>query len=203
MKLSVKSGREDKIHIFIDSVYKLTVDAEYWYLSKYHTLKEIDEPTYEEMEREIEKRRAFKKGMALSSSRLHSQYELYRKLLKSFPKEYASYAAEKCAQIGLVNDRDYAELFANELLSRKGMGVSRIKLELKRKGIDSDIIQEVCQELDCDEKQQIKDLIDKKYFRRLTDEKGKRSVFNALIRLGYSYGDVKNSIEEYILENEL
>lgn len=203
MKLTFKSGREDKVHIYIDGEYKLTVDAEYWYLSKYHTLKEIDDQTYEEMAVEIEKRRAFQKGVALSFSRLHSKYEIYQKLLRSFSKDSAQYAADKCEEIGVVNDRDFAELYANELQNRKGMGVSRIKLELKRKGISSDIADEVVDCLESDEKQQIKDLIERKYHRRLVDEKGKRSAFNALVRLGYSYGDVKNAIEEFLEENEM
>lgn len=203
MKLSVKSGREDKVHIFIDSEYNLTVDAEYWYLSKYHTLSEIDDETYEEMEQEIEKRRAFKKGLSLSSSRLHSKYEIYQKLLRNFSKEASEYAADKCEEIGVINDRDFAELYASELLERKGMGISRIRLELRRKGVPNDISQEIIDSLECDENQQIKNLIEKKYFRRLADEKGRRSVFNALVRLGYSYGDVKSAIEEYLEENEI
>lgn len=200
MKLTVKSGRDDKIHIFIDSEYKLTVDAEYWYLSEFHLLKDIDEETFERMESEIEKRRAFKKAASLSSARLHSRYEIYQKLLRSFSKEASEYAAEKCEEIGLISDRDFAEAYASELQSRKGMGVSRIRLELRRKGVDPEIVQVVTDSLDRDEKQQIKDLIERKYARRLADEKGKKSAFNALVRLGYSYGDVKSAMEEYIEE---
>lgn len=203
MRLTVKSGREDKVHIYIDSEYRLTVDAEFWYLSEYHLLKDIDEETYEKMESEIEKRRAFKKAASLSASRLHSKYELYQKLIRNFSKEASEYAADRCEEIGLVDDRSFAEAYAKELLQRKGMGMSRIKLEMRRKGISPDIAQEVSESFECDEIQQIKDLIERKYFRRLSDEKGKRSVFNALIRLGYSYGDAKTAIEEFLEENEI
>ena len=203
MKLSVKSGRDDKVHIFIDSEYRLTVDAEYWYLSEYHLLKDIDEETYEKMESDIEKRRAFKKAASLSASRLHSKYEVYQKLIRNFSKGASEYAADKCEEIGLVNDRDFAEAYAKELQQRKGMGVSRIKLEMRRKGISSDVVEDVLESFDCDETQQIKDLIERKYFRRLSDEKGRRSVFNALVRLGYSYGDAKRAIEEFLEENEI
>lgn len=203
MKISVKQGREDKIHIYVDDEYKLTVDAEYWYLSPWHNKKEIDEDEYEIMEAEIEKRRAFKNGVALCMSRLHSKGEIETKLNRKFSKEASNYAANKCEEIGIVNDEDFARLYAEELLERKGMGISRVRLELKRKGISSDIISSTLEEIEVDEKQQIKDLLERKYFRRLSDEKGRKSTFNALVRLGYSYSDIKYALEEFIEENEI
>lgn len=203
MKISAKQGREDKVHIYIENEYKLTVDAEYWYLSPWHNKKEIDEDEYEIMEAEIEKRRAFKNGVALCMSRIHSKSEIETKLNRKFSKEASNYAANKCEEIGIVNDEDFAKLYAEELLARKGMGISRVRLELKRKGISSDIISSTLEEIEVDEKQQIKDLLERKYFRRLSDEKSRNSTFNALVRLGYSYSDIKYALEEFIEENEI
>ena len=203
MKLSVKSGRENKVHIHINGEYKLTVDAEFWYLSQWHNLKEIDEEQYEEMSEQVEKRRAFKNAFDLCMTRLHSKGEIVQKLSRKFSRIAAEYAAEKCEEIGVLNDRDFALLYSKELLNRKGMGISRIKLELRRKGIGSDIIEDVLSEIEVDETEQIKNLIERKYFRKISDEKGRRSVFNALIRLGYSYRDVKTAMREYACEDEL
>lgn len=203
MKLSFKGGRENKVHIYVDGEYKLTVDAEFWYLSQWHNLKEIDQEQYEEMSEQIEQRRAFKNAFDLCMTRLHSKGEIVQKLGRKFSRSAAEYAADKCEEIGVLNDRDFALLYSKELLNRKGMGVSRIKLELRRKGVESDIIDEVLSEIEVDETQQIKDLIERKYYRKISDEKGRKSVFNALVRLGYSYGDIKIAMREYACEDDL
>ena len=47
MKLTTKPGRNNKIHIFADEEYSLTVDSEYWYTSPWCVKKEIDEEDFE------------------------------------------------------------------------------------------------------------------------------------------------------------
>ena len=46
MKLTVKEGKANKIHIYVDDEYRATVDSDYWYSEKYRNLKEINEEAY-------------------------------------------------------------------------------------------------------------------------------------------------------------
>lgn len=203
MDLSTKIGRDSKIHIYIDGEYKLTVDSDFWYLSKYFSMCEITDEQFEQMSEEIEKRRAFKKAEYFSMQRLYSKGEMLTKLReKNFSPLASSYAADKCEELGLINDEEFASIYADELLTRKHMGISRIILELKRKSISSEIIEEVVSKLECDETENIIHLLEKKYLNRLSDEKGRRSVFASLARLGYSYSDIKHAMEQYLEEND-
>ena len=196
MKLSVKNGRNNKIHIFSDDEYSLTVDSEYWYTSQWCTRKEIDEDEFEELKEDIENRRAWNSALDLLSIRSHSKKELVMKLRRRYSQNAAELAAEKAVGLGLLDDEGFAEMYAKELLERKKFGISRIKNELRLKGISSQIIESTISSLDIDAKESIISLIERKYARKLTDEKGRRSVIAALQRLGYSYSDIMSALRE-------
>lgn len=200
MKLSIKNGRNNKVHIFFDDQYSLTVDGEYWFSSPWCIKKEIDDEEKEELKEEIECRRAWMSALDLLTMRSHSKKEIIDKLRRKYSKTAASLAAEKAVNLGLINDETFAEMYANELLNRKKYGISRIKNELRLKGISADIIESVVSSLDIDAKESIINLIDRKYARKLTDEKGRRSVISALQRLGYNYYDIKSALSEYEIE---
>ena len=76
----------------------------------------------------------------------------------------------------------------------KKYGKRRIEQELYRKGVDRDIIREVLDETDFDEDELVT-LINKKYGRYLGDEKGVAKTINGLLRMGYSYGEIRNALK--------
>ncbi|MBR5497856.1 MAG: RecX family transcriptional regulator, partial [Clostridia bacterium] len=69
--------------------------------------------------------------------------------------------------------------------------------ELRLKGIDKDIIDSVISEIEIDYSSSIIDIIEKKYSGCLDDEKGRRRMFAGLMRLGFSYSDVKSALADY------
>ncbi len=202
MKLSVKNGRNNKIHIFVDEEYSLTVDSEYWYTSPWCVKKEIDEEDFEELKEEITNRRAWLSALDLISMRSHSRKELITKLHRKYSQNTAEAVAEKAAELGLIDDEAFAEMYARELIERKKYGISRVKNELRLKGISSHIIESVLLSLDIDSKESIISLVERKYARKLSDEKGRRQVIAALQRMGYSYSDIKSALNEFQLSDE-
>lgn len=202
MKLSVKNGRNNKIHIFVDEEYSLTVDSEYWYTSPWCAKKEIDEEDFEELKEEISYRRAWLNALDLISMRSHSEKELITKLRRKYSQNTAEAVAEKAAELGLIDDETFAEMYARELIERKKYGISRVKNELRLKGISSHIIESVLLSLDIDSKESIISLVERKYARKLSDEKGRRQVVAALQRLGYSYSDIKSALNEFDMSDE-
>ena len=202
MNLSVKNGRNGKVHIFLDEEYSLTVDGEYWFTSPWSRTKEIDEEDFEELKEEIEQRRAWLSALDLISIRSHSQKELIQKLRRKYSQNAAEAAAQKAAELGLVDDMAFAEMYAKELIERKKYGISRVKNELRLKGISSHIIESVLFSLDIDGKESIISLVEKKYSRKLADEKGRKQVIAALQRRGFSYSDIKSALSEFDLPDE-
>ena len=103
-------------------------------------------------------------------------------------------------ELGLVNDEVFAERYARKLLFTKNMSKTAAAFELARKGIDRELSEEILESIDVDEREQIREVIDKKY-RNLSDEKIKRRAFSALQRLGYRFDDIRAVFEEYTEED--
>ena len=201
MKLSIKEGKANKIHIFVDEEYRATVDSDYWYSEKYRNYKEINEEELTELLNAVSFRRAYNKGLDLLSRRPHGTKELIKKLCeKGHEKESAQKACDRLLELGLLNDEEFARILANELYERKGYGIKRIKQELIFRGLDREIAENAIESLDIDAQTRIILVIKKKYLNKINDEKGRKRAIDGLLRLGYSYSDIKsalNSIEEF------
>lgn len=202
MILSVKAGKADKVHIYIDGEYRMTCDSSFWYSEKWHNLKDINEQELTELEAAVSSRRAFLTGANLLSRRLHSKKELYLKLLQKYPKEAAQSACDRLEELLMLDDEDFALRYAKELYERKKYAPRRIEQELKLKGISSEIAQNAVSALDKEDYNRIILLLNTKYQTNLTTEKGIKRTVNALLRMGYSYSDIKKALDEVGTETE-
>ncbi len=204
MKISVARGKQNKVHISCDGEYMFTVDAEYWFSSPYYGREIIDDN--EELTAFYEavgSRCAFIAGLRLLSYRDHSSKELIAKLIqKGHKREYSENAVAKLSEYGYVNDERYAENLANSLLERKGMNTNAVKSELIRKGISRDISDNIVESLDIDPVLRIIDLLNTKYSRKISDEKGVRRTVAALQRLGYRWSDINSAFRRLKIETE-
>lgn len=201
MKLTVKEGKAKKIHIYIDEEYRATVDSDYWYSEKFRNYKEINEEELTELLNSVSFRRAYNKSLDLLSRRPYGTKELVKKLCeKGHEKEFAEKACERLTELRLLNDEEYARVLASDLLERKNYSIKRIKQELTFRGISREIIENTVDLLDNDPVSRIIILIKKKYINKINDEKGRKRTVDALLRLGYSYSDIKsalNSISDF------
>ena len=201
MKITAKGGRKDKIHIYIDGEYRLTVDEIFWFSCGYISGDEIDEEELTAFEEAAGSRRAFNSALNSLDYRDHSEKEIRAKLMRKHGAEYVDEAVEKLIELDLINDRRYAENYARELFEHKKFGKIRIKSELIAKGIASDIASKTVNSLFEDEEpdniQRIVDIIEKKYYNRMNDEVGRKKVFSALQRMGYSFSDIRVAMSEF------
>lgn len=195
MKLSVKEGKGNKIHIYVDEEYRATVDSDFWYSEKFRNLKEITQEELTELFDTVSFRRAYNKGLDYLSHRPYGTKELIKKLCeKGYGKEAVQKACDRMTELGLLNDEEYARILAKNLLERKNYGVKRIKQELLFRGLDREIVENTIEALDNNPEKSIILVVRKKYLNKLNDEKGRRKAIDGLLRLGYSYSDIKNAL---------
>lgn len=195
MILSVKQGKANKIHIYVDEEYRATVDSDYWYSEKYRNLKEINEEELTELLDAVSFRRAYNKGLDFLSRRPYGTKELIKKLCeKGHEKDSAEKACERLTELGLLNDEEFARILATELLERKNYSIKRIGQELSFRGINREIVENTIDSLDNDPHSRIIIIVKKKYMNKIGDEKGRKRTIDALMRLGYSYSDIKNAL---------
>lgn len=201
MKITAKSGRKDKIHIYIDGEYLLTVDEIFWFSCGYVSGDEINREELTAFEEAAGSRRAFNSALSSLDYRDHSEKEIRAKLLRKHDAEYVDEAVEKLIELDLVNDERYAENYARELFERKKFGKMRIKAELRAKGISAETANSAVEALFEDEEpdniQRIVDIIGKRYYNRMNDEVGRKKVFSALQRMGYSFSDIREAMSEF------
>ncbi len=201
MKITAKQGKGTKIHIHIDGEYLLTVDEDFWFSSGYVSGDEIDCAGLVAFKEAAGSRLAFNSAMYSLDIRDHSEREIRQKLSRKYDEQSVDTAVEKLLDLGLVNDRRYAELLTRELFERKKYGKNRVKSELFRKGIATDTINEVLEayeeENEPNSVKRIVDIIEKKYYNKLLDEKSRQKVFAALVRLGYSFSDIREAMSEF------
>lgn len=189
-----KGGR---ISVFADGEYVMSVDPDIWYSLDYTDGSDIDDNELEELKTLVNSRLAYSQALRFLTLRAHSSDELYKKLIKKHSPGCASFAVEKCRELGFIDDEDFAVRYANELAQKKKYGISRIRQELHLKGIENDIIDNIIDGLEIDFSSSIIDVIEKKYSGCLSDEKGRRRMVAGLMRLGYSYSDIKSALDDY------
>ena len=198
MKLTLKEGKANKIHLLLDGEYRMTVDRDFIAMSGITNHMELDDAALEDLSGAISARRAFNKATDLLSRRDHSTAELLQKLRqKGFDAEAAQSAVEKLRDFGYLDDRRFAEAYAAELVRSKGFGKRRIVTELFRKGIDREIISDVTDALEPSE-DTLLSLIERKFSRNLTTEKGVQRTFGALLRMGYAPGEIKQALQQAV-----
>ncbi|MCR4925595.1 MAG: recombination regulator RecX [Clostridiales bacterium] len=197
MIITAKEGRQNKIHIFIDEEYLLTVDNEFWLLGDIRSGDEIDEQQLELFKSQAAYRRAYNRALDIISRREHSRFDLVNKLTqRCCDRETAEKIADKLENIGLLDDLRYSRLLLRELSEYKKMGKNRIKQEFFKHGISREIFDEIIVEVEDNPHQNIKEIIERKYIGRMNDEKGKARAINGLLRMGYSYSDIYSVIND-------
>ncbi len=190
MCVEAEDGRRFYIHETILSGYDLREGME------------ISEETAAEIMRANELRKAKERALYLLDMRDHSFVEMYKKLEKSYSGDIALEVCKYLAGARLINDRRYAENLAEQLFEKKCFGSYRARLEMKRRGLSDSVIEEAAAPYDNEEASQerLERLVEKKYERFLTDEKGVKRVKNSLLRQGYSYREINAVLELYDLD---
>ncbi len=196
MIMTAKKGKGNKMHIYADDEYLITVTADFWYSGSIRQGDEINSERLESFKDKAQDSRAYNKLLDLISRRDYCRKELEDRLSRDFGRNPALKAVQRAVDAGFVNDESYAVKFAEEMCRRKGFSLSRIKTDLIYKGIAREIVDETIEHIDFDPRVRIIELLQTKYARRFDDEKNTARTINAIIRLGYSYSDIRAAMSE-------
>ncbi|SFP19992.1 regulatory protein [Oscillibacter sp. PC13] len=124
--------------------------------------------------------------------RAMSRRDLERKLREKGASETeARYAAEWLEAIGAIDDADYASLLVRHCADL-GYGPARVREKLYEKGVPRELWEDALDALPPPEGQ-IDRFLESKLHGRLPEEKEKKRLTDALLRRGFSWGDVKSA----------
>ncbi len=191
---AIEPRRKGLSALYLDGELAVNLDTETLLKFGFKPGRELDDEQLHELIAASETRRAGEKALYLLEHRSHSQKELADKISRVTSREAAEAAAAHMAELGLVNDEEYARSLAAELLGRKGYSAARTRQELLQKGIDRELIEQIVEEAAPDPVEKLLELIQRKYIRLLDDEKGRRRTVAALQRLGYRWDDIRTAL---------
>lgn len=197
MKITeIRPRRKGLSALYIDGEFAMALDTQTLLENRIDVGKELSEEELHELIALSGERRAKEKALWLISYRSHSKKELRDKITRTCDRESAEKAVERMEELGLVDDEDFARRYAEKCIFQKHMSKRAAAMELRRKGIDRQIADEVLEDIEVDVQEQIRAVIDKKY-RQIDDEKIRRRAVAALQRLGYGWDDIKEALESY------
>lgn len=119
-----------------------------------------------------------------------------------------SWVLKELKERELLGDEDYTERFVSSKMSQ-GWGMSRIRMEALRKGIERDTLDKILEEIDFSEEEN--DALGRELERALRSSavqreenhyKRSQRVMQTLMRKGFSYGDIREKMEELNMEDE-
>lgn len=200
MIITSKHGNADKIHIYIDGEYTLTLYDWYWHGCGIAEGSEISEEELASLKEEAGFRSAYEKGVKYLSMRSYSEKELFDKLKQKFGTDSAKRAMDKITERGYTDDESYAKEYSRYLFDVKKYDIKRIATELKIKGIDPETADKTLKTLDNEPILRIIEMLRTKFENKTDTEKERKRLVNRFIRMGYSYRDIKAAFCECNLE---
>ena len=191
-----------KIEPLSKSRYKVFIEGQFAFtlykgeLSRYHIAEDnrIDEEVYDIL-RKLVIKRAKLRAMHLLSDMGRTESQLRTKLKQGgYPDEAVEEAIRYVKSFGYINDAEYVRSFIDSRKEKKSK--KEIYAALKQKGVDSDIIEQVFEEMDYgeeDSRQAIEALMRKRnYNPDSADLKEKQKLMGYLMRKGFRYEEVNS-----------
>jgi regulatory protein len=192
--LTPQKRRQSRTSVFIDGNFFFGMDNADLNTFKLSEGMEISKEQLNFLLKKVVCVRARDTALRYISARPRSRYETERKLLSDgYPEAVINYVLRLMLQYRYIDDAQYAKDYTASRF-RQGYGAFRVKMELKRKGIDENHI-EAALSVENDEIHQIKEWIRRKKFNPVeTDPKKRKRFIDAMMRRGFSYGTVREAL---------
>ncbi|WP_296147302.1 MULTISPECIES: recombination regulator RecX [unclassified Pseudonocardia] len=123
---------------------------------------------------------------------------------KGIPDDAADQVLERFGEVGLIDDKAFADQWVRSRHTYSGLGRRAIAVELRRKGVDSEAAGEALAEIDdASEEARARALVDRKLRTRsgVPDEAMARRLLGMLARKGYPAGIAYRVVKEAVAEH--
>jgi regulatory protein len=191
--------------IFIDGEYVLGIDRNVLADNGLRKGDTVDRTLIERLRTEDEFARAYLTALRFLSYRPRSEAEIRQRLEREEISDMTTdRIVAKLFDERQLDDRRFAEMYAESKMLRKPIGARRLRRELRQKGIDEAIINAV-ERLYCSSENEIENarlLAEKKLAADRTADplKKKRRLADFLARRGYDWEIIQTILKEYIDE---
>lgn len=191
-KVSPAVKTAGRYNIYVDGKYSFSLDELQLVQNGLHSGLEISEAQLEQLKSESDFGKNYIRAVDLISRRLRSEREIRDYAFrKQWTKSNTERVVERLKARGYLNDQRFAELFFSSRHQSGRYSLKRIRLDLVKKGISSDIIDDLCR-ANGDSAALLK--LIKKRINKYDDE---NKLIAYLARNGFRYDDIKAALDRY------
>ena len=187
--------RIERYSVFVDEKYSFSLGELELINSELKIGQEIDEKQLNELKDTAKLDKAYDSVLNLISRRPRSVYEIQIYLKrKGYEKSQIVTIVNKCEKNSLLDDTKFAESWVRSRRLLKSCSLKKLRLELRQKGINSEIIQQVLEADETTDQDVLRELIIKK--RQQSRYKDDLKLMQYLAGHGFNYGDIKEAIKQ-------
>lgn len=191
IKTQVK--REGRYSIFVDGKYAFSLSAEGLLNAQLVTGRELSQTELTAYKKASREDKAYSLTLAYVARRMRSEGELHDYFRrKQYAPELSEQIMRRLRQLDFVNDAEFARRWVENRRLLKATSTKKLRLELKQKKISDDIIRLVLEADETDERQILRELVEKK--RKQTRYQNNEKLMMYLARQGFNYDDIKAAL---------
>lgn len=185
--------RADRYSIFVDDKYAFSLSESGLIESRLASGHELDENELKRLKKAAGVDKVYGQALRYVAMRPRSEWEIetYLGRKEEVDKEAAQEIIRRLRELRLLDDLDFARAWVANRRLLKSSSKRRLRLELKLKRVPEDAIDQVLAEDETDERQTLRDIIEKKRHRYPDSQK----LMRYLARQGFSYDDIKSALE--------
>jgi regulatory protein len=186
----------DRYSVFIDTRYSFSLSSEALLGSGLIAGQELTAEELKQQKEQSADDKMYNACLNLIARRMRSkgEIELYLKRKKVSPT-LLSNILNKLSEKGLIDDKKFANSFINDRNLLKPTSRRKLILELRSKNVPGDIINEVIEDDDQQEKTNLIRIVENK--RRQSKYKDDQKLMQYLSRQGFNNSDIKEVLAEF------
>lgn len=199
---SIKPQKNKKrVNIHLDGKFGFGLDLENFVKLNLRVEQELTEKEIEKIVKEGEFKKTVDKLLNFASLRPRSEMEIQtwlkrKKVHESIHKNLFN----RLNRLNLLDDEKFAKWWISQRQEFKAKSKRELVFELKRKGINSEIIKETILEEKIDEEENAKKNLSKKAYKweRYEEKARKKKMFEYLARKGFEYDVVRKIVDDFL-----
>lgn len=185
--------RVDRYSIYVDDKYAFPLGESELLNLGLRIGQEFTAAELEELRQKAVLDKGFDRALNLISRRPRSEWELRDYLKhKDYEPESINEILNMLSDRGYVNDLDFAMRWVDNRRLLKATSKRRLIQELRQKRVADDVIQQVLEEDETDEREVLRDLVVRK--RQQSRYQDDLKLMQYLSRQGYNYADIKSAL---------
>jgi regulatory protein len=187
--------RSDRYSIYVDEKYVFSLSESELLSTGLRIGQEFTEAELSELKDKAVLDKGYDRAINLISRRPRSEWELRDYLKrKDYDGSVSDQIISKLRERGYVNDEDFARRWIENRRLLKATSKRRLRQELKQKRVPDEIIDQVLNEDETDEREVLRELVERK--RKQTKYQDDLKLMQYLSRQGYPYDLIKEVIKD-------